>query len=70
LEVERRFSLKHGLLAKFNEKWGAFLAEQEHQLFFILDDFLFSVFVVSLCAWMWREQRNFYHLFFLILAAI
>ena len=30
LEVERHFSIKHGLLAKFNKKWGAFLAEQEH----------------------------------------
>ena len=29
LEVERRFSFKNGFLAKFNKKWGAFLAEQE-----------------------------------------
>ena len=29
LEVERRFSLKNGFLAKFNKKWGAFLAEQK-----------------------------------------
>ena len=30
LEVERRFSLKNGFVAKFNKKWGAFLAEQEN----------------------------------------
>ena len=42
LEVERRFSFKDGFLAKFNKKWGAFLAEQENLLSFCLEQICFA----------------------------